>query len=140
MKTLTSVMRPWMVVCLILLVIAVAETKAQCVAHPDRETAVAVMNASNYSINVYIDGMPRGRLLPGERSIDFVISPGEHLLLAESMIGDDLVSASRHVVVMPGSVCTWTVTDPVRPRERASGSLRDGLTRQAVISLAIAGW
>jgi hypothetical protein len=136
MKTLTSVMRPWMVVCLALLVTAVAETKAQCVAHPDRETAVGVMNASNYSITVYIDGMLRGRLLPGERSIDFVISPSEHLLLAETMIGGELVSASRQVVVMPGSVCTWTVTDPVRPRERTSALLRDGLTRKAVISLA----
>lgn len=45
MKTRTSVMRLWMVVCLVLLTAAVAETKAQCVAHPDRETAVGVMNA-----------------------------------------------------------------------------------------------
>jgi hypothetical protein len=135
--TLTSVMRPLMVVCLALLVTTVAETKAQCVAHPDRETAVGVMNASNYSITIYIDGMLRSRLLSGERSIDFVISPGEHLLLAETMIGGELVSASRQVVVMPGSVCTWTVTDPVRPRERASTLLRDWLTRQAVISVAI---
>ena len=137
MKAVTSVMRPCVVVCLVLLVAAVAETKAQCVAHPDRETAVRVMNASNYSITVYIDGMARGRLLPGERSIDFVISAGEHLLLAETMISGEFVSASRQVVVMPGSVCTWTVTDPVRPRERVSTLLRDGLTRRAVISVTI---
>ena len=73
MKTLNSVMRPWMVVCLVLLGAAVDETKEQCVAHPDRETAVSVMNASNYPIIIYIDGVDRGRLLPGERSIDFVI-------------------------------------------------------------------
>ena len=137
MKTVTSVMRLWIVVCLVLLVAAVAETKAQCVAHPDRETAVGVMNASNYAITVYIDGMDRGRLLPGERSVDFVISPGEHLLLAETMIGGELVSAAREVVVEPGTICTWTVTNPVRPRERVSNLLRDGLTRKAVIPVAI---
>ena len=137
MKTLTSVMRLWTVVCLVLLVTAVAETKAQCVAHPDRETAMSVVNASNYPITVYIDGMDRGRLLPGELSIDFVISPGEHLLLAETMIGGELVSASRLLMVMPGSLCTWTVTDPMRPRERARPLLRDALTRQAVVSVAI---
>ena len=137
MKTLNSLMRPWMVVCLVLLGAAVAETKAQCVAHPDRETAVSVMNASNYPIIIYIDGVDRGRLLPGERSIDFVISPGEHLLLAETMIGGEMVSASRQVVVMAGSVCTWTVTNPVRPWEGARNLLRDGLMRRAVISVAI---
>lgn len=137
MKAVTGVMRPCVVVCLLLLGAAVAETKAQCVAHPDRKTAVGVMNASNYSVTVYIDGMVRGRLLPGERSIDFVISAGEHLLLAETMIGVDLVSASRQVVVTPGTVCTWNVTDPVRSRERASTLLRDGLEWGAVISVAI---
>lgn len=81
--------------------------------------------------------MDRGRLLPGERSIDFVISPGEHLLLAETVIGSELVSAARQVVVEPGSVCTWTVTNPVRPRERMSSLLRDGLTRRAVVPIAI---
>lgn len=137
MKTLTSGMRPCMVMCLILFVAAVAETKAQCVPHPDRDTAIGVMNASNYPITIYIDGMEIGRLLPGERSIDFVISPGEHLLIAETMIGGELVSATRQVVVDPGSVCTWTVTNPARPRERASTLLRDGLMRKAVIPIAI---
>jgi hypothetical protein len=126
-----------MVMCLVLLVAAVAETNAQCVAHPDRKTAVGVMNASNYPITFYIDGMDRGRLLPGERSIDFVISPGEHLLLAETMIAGELVSAAREVVVEPGTICTWSVTNPVRPRDGVSNLLRDGLTRKAVIPVAI---
>lgn len=137
MKAVNSGIRPCVVVCLVLLVAAVADTKAQCVAHPNRETAVGVMNASNYSLTVYINGMLRGRVLPGERSMDFVISPRQHLLLAETMIGGESVSASRQVVLMPGSVCTWTVTDPVRPRERASPLLRDGLRPRAVVSLVI---
>src|SRR5574341_552866 len=137
MKALTRVIRPWVVVCLFLLPMAPALAKAQCVSNPASETAVGVMNSSNYFITFYIDGVNKGGVPAEARTIDFIVSPGEHLLMAETVIGSETLSATRTVVIPAGSVCTWTVTNPQKIPARAVTPLVDFLARAAVISLAV---
>lgn len=85
---------------------------AQCVVNPTGETAVGLKNASSHFLTFYIDGVNRGGVPSGDRSIDFMVSPGEHTLRADAVIGNETVSASRRVNIPAGYVCTWTVTDP----------------------------
>jgi hypothetical protein len=88
--------------------------KAQCVANPTGETAIGLKNASHHFLTLYVDGFIKGGVPSGDRTIDFVVSSGEHLLMAEARIGLETVSTSRMVTVAAGQVCTWTVTDPQR--------------------------
>lgn len=87
-------------------------TKAQCVPNPTGETAIGLRNASNHFLTFYIDGYSKGGVPAGDRSIDFVVPPGQHLLLAEARVGQETISASRTVTIAKGDVCTWLVTDP----------------------------
>ena len=53
-----------------------------------------------------------GGVPSGDRSVDFSVTPGSHLLRADAVIGGETVSASRMATIPAGYVCTWTVTDP----------------------------
>jgi hypothetical protein len=136
MKSLTRVMRLLVVVCFFVLALAPAVMRAQCVASPTRETALAMMNASNYFLAFYVDGVYMGRVAPGERSMEFIVGAGEHLLLAKTMTGGEPVSATRVIIIPAGSVCTWTVTNPMNPPEGRT-KFRDRLAREAFVSLAV---
>jgi hypothetical protein len=94
------------------------------------------MNASNYFLAFYVDGIGMARVAPGERSMQFIVGAGEHLLFAKTMTGGEPVSATRVIIIPAGSVCTWNVTNPMNPREGRT-KLRDRLAREAFVSLAV---
>lgn len=77
-----------------------------------RETSVGLKNASSHLLTFYIDGVNKGGVPSGERSLDFIINPGEHILRADATIGGENVSASRLATIPAGYALTWTVTDP----------------------------
>jgi hypothetical protein len=135
MKALTRVARPRLVVCLFVLAIAPVLAKAQCVNQPSGKSAIAVMNASDYFITFYVDGVKQARVFAQERSLDFSVSPGRHVLMAESIINGETLSATRTLIVPAGSICTWNVTNPTMTSMRAATSLFDSLSRSAVITL-----
>lgn len=128
-------LNPFVVLCLL---IVSSTASAQCVVNPTGETAVGLKNASSHFLTLYIDGVNRGGVPSGDRSIDFIVRPGEHLLLAQATIGGEVVSASRTANIPLGYVCTWTVTDPpkksVLTPVEFQNSLRPELKR-AVITL-----
>ncbi len=90
---------------------------AQCSQNPTGETAVGLRNASSYFLTFYIDGRNEGGVPSGDRSVDFVVSPGEHTLRADAVINGETVSASRQANIPAGYVCTWVVTNPPPPAE-----------------------
>ena len=85
---------------------------AQCFQNPTGETAVGLQNASSFYLTFYIDGVNKGGVPPGDKSVDFVVTPGEHALRAEALIGSEIVSVTRTAALLEGNVCTWTVSDP----------------------------
>ena len=97
---------------------------AQCVANPSGETAVGLRNASSHYLLFFIDGWRMDGVPPGDRSIYFIVEPGEHVLRAEAVINGETRSAIRTGEVPEGYVCMWTVTDPP---DRRGGVLRDSL-------------
>ena len=96
----------------VLLLAAAQVASAQCAPNPTGETAVGLKNASSYYLLFYIDWTRMDGVPSGDRSIDFVVTPGEHTLRAEAVIGGETVSVSRTANIPKGYVCTWTVTDP----------------------------
>lgn len=109
----------------LLLLVAVQTTAAQCVANPTGETAVGVRNASSYYLTFYIDGVRKDGVPAGDRSVDFVVTPGEHVLYAEATVNGETSSVSTTRVIPKGYVCTWTVTDPTgRASMRAESKRR----------------
>lgn len=96
-----------------LLLLATQVAGAQCVANPTRETAVGLKNSSSHFLTFFIDGENKGGIPSGDRSADFVVTPGQHTLRAEAVINGETVSASRTTDIPAGYVCTWTVTDPL---------------------------
>jgi uncharacterized membrane protein len=103
-----------------LLLLATQVAGAQGVANPTRETVVGLKNASSHFLTFFIDGVNVGCVPSGDRSIEFVVTAGQHTLRADAGIGGDTVSASRTADIPAGYVCTWTVTDPLptRPGKR----------------------
>ena len=110
---------------------------AQCRPHPSHKTAISVINASNWPIIFSVDGVTRATVPAAEVSIDFNVGPGQHLLLANTSVGDEKYSISRRLVIPAGSICVWTVTNPSKDWRRPQQPLIDPLMRVAVISLAI---
>jgi hypothetical protein len=109
-RKLVAVFRIMLAALFLLALSAVAS--AQCVQNPTGETAVGLQNASSYYLIFYIDGVNKGGVPPGDKSVDFVIKPGEHTFRADARIGGETVSAQRTATIPEGYVCTWTVTDP----------------------------
>jgi hypothetical protein len=97
---------------------------AQCVANPSGETAVGLRNASSHYLLFFIDGVRMDGVPPGDRSIYFVVEPGEHVLRAEAVINGETRSATRTDEIPKGYVCMWTVTDPP---DKRGGVLRNSL-------------
>ena len=95
-----------------LLLVAVQTASAQCVPNPTGETAVGLKNASSYYLTFYIDGVRKDAVPSGDRSVDFVVTPGEHTLRAEATINGETSSATHTGEVPKGHVCTWIITDP----------------------------
>ena len=96
----------------VLLLVAVRTAAAQCVANPTGETAVGLKNASSYYLTFYIDGVRKDGVPSGDRSVDFVVTPGEHVLYAEATVKGETSTVSTTREIPRGHVCTWTVTDP----------------------------
>jgi hypothetical protein len=114
----------------VILLLAAAEVaSAQCVPSPTGESAVGLQNASSYYLLFFIDEERMDGVPAGDRSIYFVVSPGEHTLRAEAVVGADTVNAYRKADVPPGYLCTWTVTDPPPANGAARKGFRDGLRR-----------
>lgn len=137
MKPLTKVIWLWLPACLLVLAFAPAVVRAQCVASATRETAIGIMNASHYTITFYIDGVNQGTVPAGARGTDVIISAGEHLVMAETILAGELYAATRTIVIPAGSVCTWTITNPTMIRRPAATLLVDPLQRSAFVSLAV---
>lgn len=95
-----------------LILFAAQAVAAQCVANPSGETAVGLRNASSHYLLFFIDGLRMDGVPPGDRSIYFIVEPGEHVLRAEAVINGETRSAIRTGEVPKGYVCMWTVTDP----------------------------
>lgn len=106
---------------------ASSAASAQCYQNPTGETAVGLQNASSYYLTFYIDGVSKGGVPAGDRSVDFVVTPGEHTLRAEAIIVGETVSAERTAIIPEGYVCTWTVTDP--PSAKAASKERSAKER-----------
>ena len=95
-----------------LLLYAFQVASAQCFPNPTWETSVGLQNSSSYFLIFYIDGVNKGGVPSGDRSLDFNVTPGEHTLKAEAIISGETVSVWRTVYIPAFHVCTWTVTDP----------------------------
>ena len=117
----------WTILAIILLLASYNVASAQCVANPTGETAVGLQNASSYYLTFYIDGVRRDGVPPGDKSVDFMVAPGEHTLRADAVINDQTVSASRTANIPEGYVCTWTVTDSADTSSKARRELQDYL-------------
>lgn len=134
----------WAVLLIILLLATYSAASAQCVKNPTDETAVGLQNASSYYLTLYIDGQRMAGVPAGDKSVDFVVTPGSHTLLAEAVVGGETVTASRTADIPEGYVCTWTVTDPpastsvlkARP-DSSQRSLRDSLRRKRKASSVV---
>jgi hypothetical protein len=114
----------------VILLLAAAEVaSAQCVQNPTGETAVGLKNESSYYLLFFIDEARMDGVPSGDRSIYFVVSPGEHALRAEAVIGTDTVNAYRKADIPEGYVCTWTVTDPPPSATAARKGFQDSLRR-----------
>lgn len=100
---------------------------AQCTRNPTGETAVGLKNTSSLFLTLYIDTINKGGVPSGDRSVDFLVAPGTHTLRAEGYINGEVVFVSRTVIVAPGFVCTWTVTDPPSKPAQARTVFRDAL-------------
>ena len=135
MKVLTKIARTSLIVCAVMLV-TVRVADAQCAPNPTHETSLSIMNASAYALTFYVDGARRGVGWPGELSMSFIITPGEHVLFAEAVVDGETLSASRRVTIAPGQACTWTVTNMRRAGRKLPGKFSDFLARQAVVSIA----
>ena len=124
--------------CLLLCFCLAASAKvgaAQCTSHPAHETTISVINTSSWPIIFSVDGVTRG-VVPSVTVSDFNVSPGQHVLVAETSIDGETLSIARRVVVPAGSMCVWTVTNPTKDSRKPLPFV-DPLTRLAVISLAV---
>src|ERR1051326_2007686 len=122
----------WLLTAILVLVMLVAAAEvasAQCVPSPTGAAGVGLQNTSSYSLLFFIDEERMDGVPAGDRSIYFVVSPGEHSLRAEAVIGTDTVNAYRKVNIPVGYLCTWTVTDPPPTTGAAQKGFRDGLRR-----------
>ena len=135
MTSLIRIARLWLVVC-VWCAAATAVASAQCVPHSAHETTISVINVSSRTITFSVDGVMRASVPPSEVSIDFNVSPGQHLLLAETSVEGETFSVSRRMVVPAGSMCIWTVTNPSKDSRRPPPFI-DPLMRIAVVTLAI---
>ncbi|HZT60807.1 MAG TPA: hypothetical protein VFA21_19545 [Pyrinomonadaceae bacterium] len=113
----------------ILLLAAAEVASAQCFVSPTGESAVGLRNESSYYLLFFIDEERMDGVPSGDRSIYFVVSPGEHTLRAEAVINTETVNAYRKAVIPEGYVCTWTVTDPPPSAGAARKGFQDGLRR-----------
>lgn len=84
---------------------------AQCYVNPTGETAVGLQNSSSYFLTFFVDGVNLGGVPAGDKSVDFLVTPGSHELRAEAYVNGEAISASRSAQIPAGYVCTWTVTD-----------------------------
>lgn len=103
---------------------------AQCVRSPTGETAVGLKNSSSLFLTLYIDTINKGSVPAGDRSVEFLVAPGTHTLRAEGYLNGEVIFASRTVIIAPGFVCTWTVTDPPAKAAQTRVSFRDQLELQ----------
>lgn len=128
------------VICLLLslvsLLIVYPTVAAQCFRNQSGETAAGLRNLSDYQLVFSVDGMNRGAVSSGARSLDVRLSPGEHLLLAEAKLGDEIVSVSRTMVIPAGHTCIWNVSD-ARRIARKSAPFQDLETRRVSLMLPV---
>lgn len=117
---LFEISKPGLLLALVLcaLLFSVQSALGQCVRNPTGETAVGLKNSSSLFLTLYIDTINKGGVPSGDRSVDFLVAPGGHTLRAEGFINGEVIFASRTLIIAPGFVCTWTVTDrPSRPAQ-----------------------
>ncbi len=92
-------------------VLFLAPAFVEAAANPTRQTAVGLQNASSYFLSFSIDGVNRGGVPPGDKSIAFTVSPGQHTLRASTVIRGKPVTLTRVVTIGAGEVKTWQVTN-----------------------------
>ena len=119
-----------------LILFAARSAAAQCVPDPAGETAVGLNNASSHYLLFFIDEERLDGVPAGDRSIYFIVTPGEHALRAEAVINGETVSAARAAYIPEGYVCTWTVTDPPRKGVGVRNGFQDSLRGTAKQSSA----
>ena len=100
---------------------------AQCIPNPTGETSVGLQNDSRFYLTFHIDGIRKDGVPTGDRSVDFVVTPGEHILLAETVIAGENVMASRTTFIPKGFVCTWTVINPPAKTDKARREFQNSL-------------
>ena len=109
------------------LLLSTQSAPAQCLRNPTGETAVGMKNTSSLFLTLYIDTINKGGVPPGDRSVDFPVAPGTHILRAEGYINGEVIFTNRTVIIAPGYICTWTVTDPPPKPAEARRAFRDPL-------------
>ena len=122
-----------------LILFAARTAAAQCDLNPTGETAVGLKNASSHYLLFFIDEEKMDGVPAGDRSIYFIVTPGEHALRAEAVINGKTVSAARTAYIPEGYVCMWTVTDPPHKGEGVQNGFQDSLRGMAKQSSAGSG-
>lgn len=102
----------WALILIMLLLISYSAAAGQCIQNPTGETAVGLQNDSSYYLIFYIDGERKDAVPAGDRSVDFIVPPGEHTLMASALVQGETISVSRTANFSGTNICTWTVTDP----------------------------
>lgn len=105
----------------VLLILICAQcVQAQCVKSPNGTTALKFSNESSYDLTFFIDQDEKVTLTPKTVSTEFPVEPGEHILRARAMIAEVSMWVYTGNEVPEGHVCTWTIDDPPKGRQRSA--------------------
>jgi hypothetical protein len=115
-----------------LLFIISQSTSAQCVPNPTGEAAVALKNETSFLLTFYIDAVKKADVPTGEKSADFIVTPGRHILNAEAIIEGQSYWVTYSGDIPEGFVCTLTIVDPkgAKSSKKFKGEMRRALRRK----------
>ena len=81
----------WTILAIMLLLATYRVASAQCVANPTGETGVGLSKRFKLLPDLYIDGVRKDGVPSGDKNVDFIVTPGEHTLRADAVIGGETV-------------------------------------------------
>jgi hypothetical protein len=89
----------------------------QCVEHPKGKTALIFSNESRHELTFFVDDELKTVLASGDKSEEFEVEPGEHLLRATAVLMGMNVSVQTVNPFPAGYVCTWTIENPKKAQQ-----------------------
>lgn len=96
----------------------------QCVESPDGKTGVKFNNETSYELTFFVDEDEKVTLVPKTASDVFPAEAGEHIFRARAMIGGVAFWVFMDNEVPEKQICTWTVEDPQKERDRSTETYR----------------